>query len=169
MALAAASAGFLVWNWPPAKIFMGDVGSGFLGFVFGLFALSSYQERPSLLWTWLILLSVFVVDSTLTLIRRLVSGERWYEAHCAHAYQHAARRYGLHSKVTLAVAAINAAWLFPLAWLASIRSDRAPLIAVAAVVPLIYTAFRYKAGQNAKLPEIAHASRPKVRTASTQN
>ena len=169
MALAAASAGFLVWNWPPAKIFMGDVGSGFLGFVFGLFALSSYRERPSLLWIWLILLSVFVVDSTLTLIRRLLRGERWYEAHCTHAYQHAARRHGLHSKVTLAVVAINAAWLFPLAWLASIRADRAPLIAVAAVVPLICAAFHYKAGQNTKSLEMAHVSRPKVRAASTQN
>ena len=72
MVLAGASAGFLVWNWPPAKIFMGDVGSGFLGFVFGVLAIASAKERPWLLWPWLILLSVFIVDSTLTLMRRLI-------------------------------------------------------------------------------------------------
>ena len=115
LVLAGASAGFLVWNWPPAKIFMGDVGSGFLGFVFGVLAISSAKERPWLLWPWLILLSVFIVDSTLTLMRRLITGARWYEAHCSHAYQHAARRWGSHSKVTLTIAAVNVVWLFPLA------------------------------------------------------
>jgi Fuc2NAc and GlcNAc transferase len=145
--LSAASAGFLLWNWPPAKIFMGDVGSGFLGFVFGVFVISSAKERPLLLWPWLILLSIFIVDSMLTLVRRLITGARWYEAHRSHAYQHAARHHGSHLKVTLTVAAVNVAWLFPLAWGACVWPAVGPLLAAVAMAPLVYAAFRYHAGQ----------------------
>jgi Fuc2NAc and GlcNAc transferase len=161
LALAAASAGFLMWNWSPAKIFMGDVGSGFLGFVFGVLAISSAKERPWLLWPWLILLSVFIVDSTLTLLRRLVSGARWYEAHCRHAYQHAARRWGSHSKVTLTIAAVNVAWLFPLGWGACVWPAAGSLFAVVALAPLAYTAFRYGAGQDTSATEVP-CSEPEV-------
>jgi Fuc2NAc and GlcNAc transferase len=150
MALAAASAGFLVWNWPPARIFMGDAGSGFLGFVLAVLAISSAKERPGLLWPWLILLSVFTVDSILTLLRRVITGERWYEAHRSHAYQHASRRHGSHLKVTLTVAAINVAWLFPLAWGACIWPAAGPLFAAVAAAPLVYMAFCYHAGQGAE-------------------
>ena len=145
MALAAASAGFLVWNWPPARIFMGDAGSGFLGFVFGVLAISSAKERPGLLWPWLILLAVFIVDSMITLVRRLIAGARWYEAHRSHAYQQAALQQG-HLKVILTAAVINVAWLFPLAWGSSVWPASAPLFAAIAAAPLIYTAFRYHAG-----------------------
>lgn len=148
-ALTGASAGFLVWNWPPAKIFMGDVGSGFLGFVFGVVTLAGAKERPWLLWPWLILLSVFIVDSTVTLIRRYLRGARWYEAHCSHAYQHAARRWKSHSKVTLSIAAVDVFWLFPLACGACAWPAAGPALAVAAMAPLIYAAFRYGAGQDA--------------------
>ncbi|MGA2114123.1 MAG: glycosyltransferase family 4 protein [Bryobacteraceae bacterium] len=147
LALMGASAGFLVWNWPPAKIFMGDVGSGFLGFVFGVLTIASARERPWLLWPWLILLSVFIVDSTVTLMRRFIAGARWYEAHCSHAYQHAARRWGSHSKVTLTVAAIDGIWLFPLAMGACVWPVAGPLFAAAALVPLVCTALRYGAGR----------------------
>jgi Fuc2NAc and GlcNAc transferase len=146
LALTGASAGFLVWNWPPAKIFMGDVGSGFLGFVFGVLTIASARERTFLLWPWLILLSVFIVDSTLTLMRRLITGARWYEAHCSHAYQHAARRWNSHSKVTLTVAAINIAWLFPLALGACVWPAVGPLFAAVALIPLLYPALRCGAG-----------------------
>jgi Fuc2NAc and GlcNAc transferase len=152
LALAGASAGFLVWNWPPAKIFMGDVGSGFLGFVFGVLAIASAKERPWLLWAWLILLSIFIVDSTVTLIRRFIAGARWYEAHCSHAYQHAARRWDSHSKVTLTIAAGNVAWLFPLAWGACVWPAAGPLFAVGALAPWVCIAFRYGAGQDTSPP-----------------
>ena len=156
LVLAAASAGFLVWNWPPAKIFMGDVGSGFLGFVFGVLAISSAKERPWLLWPWLILLSVFIVDSTFTLVRRFITGARWYEAHCSHAYQHVARRCGSHSKVTLTIAAINVVWLFPLSWGACVWPAAGPLFAVVAMAPLVYTARRYGAGQSTRAAEVLY-------------
>jgi Fuc2NAc and GlcNAc transferase len=155
--LAGASAGFLVWNWPPAKIFMGDVGSGFLGFVFGVLAISSAMERPWLLWPWLILLSVFIVDSTVTLIMRLITGARWYEAHCDHAFQHAARCSGSHLKVTLLTGAVNIAWLFPLGLVACVWPAAGPLFAVIALAPLVYMAFRYDAGRGACATEVVHS------------
>jgi len=150
--LAAASCGFLVWNWPPAGIFMGDAGSGFLGLVLGVIALSSAKTQPTLLWPWLILLSVFIVDSTVTLMRRLIAGVRWYEAHRSHAYQHAAQRWRSHSKVTLTIAIVNLVWLFPLAWGACVHPTAGPIFMVVAAGPLVYLAFRLHAGQNAPFP-----------------
>jgi Fuc2NAc and GlcNAc transferase len=144
--LAAASLGFLVWNWPPAKIFMGDVGSGFLGFTLGTLALFSSKAGPELIWPWLILLAAFLVDATVTLLRRMLSRARWHEAHRSHAYQHAAQALGSHAKVSLAVAAINLGWLFPLAWAASRYPGAAPALAAVAVIPLLYITIRYEGG-----------------------
>jgi len=106
--LALSVAGFLYWNWPPAKIFMGDVGSGFLGFVFAYIALWSERTNGVPLVTWLILLAVFVVDATLTLVRRVISGERWYEAHRSHVYQLAVQEGYSHRQVTVTVVLLNA-------------------------------------------------------------
>lgn len=156
LVMAAACAGFLVWNWPPAKVFMGDAGSGFLGFIFGVLLISTARERPLLLWPLLILLSVFITDSMLTLLRRLFSGARWYEAHCSHAYQHAARRCGSHAKVTLTIAVINVAWLFPLAWGACVWPSAGPLFAVVAMAPLVYMAFHYDAGRDRSVREVSY-------------
>lgn len=118
--LAGAVAGFLFWNFPPARIFMGDAGSGFLGLMLGALSLQAASMAPQLLWSWLILLGVFVVDATFTLARRLLRGDRVYEAHRSHAYQYASRRYGSHLPVTAMVAAINLLWLLPLAlWVAA--------------------------------------------------
>jgi Fuc2NAc and GlcNAc transferase len=144
--LAAAAAGFLVWNFPPARIFMGDAGSGFLGLVLGLFAVWSAHDDARLFWSWVILLGVFVVDATVTLARRVLRGERFYEAHRSHAYQYASRRHGGHRPVSLAVGAINLVWLLPLAALAAagwLDGLAATLIAYA---PLVAVALHYKAG-----------------------
>jgi Fuc2NAc and GlcNAc transferase len=146
--LAAASMGFLVWNWPPAKIFMGDVGSGFLGFTLGVLALFSSKTGPKLIWPWLILLAAFLVDATVTLLRRMFSRVRWYEAHRSHAYQHAAQSFDSHAKVTLAVAVINAGWLFPLAWAALRYPGAAPALAAVAVIPLLYIVIRFEGGHD---------------------
>jgi len=152
--LAAASAGFLVFNWPPARLFMGDAGSGFLGFAFAILAIASAKEKPGLLWPWLILLAVFIVDSMVTLIRRYRAGARWYAAHCSHAYQHSARRRG-HLKTTLAVAVINLVWLFPMACAACIWPSAVLLCTAIAVAPLIYTAVRCRAGQETPVGQVA--------------
>jgi Fuc2NAc and GlcNAc transferase len=106
--VAAAAGGFLVWNWPPARLFMGDVGSGFLGYTFGGLALASENARalPALLW--LLLLGPFFIDATVTLLRRMARGERWYAAHRAHAYQRAVQAGWSHRQVTLVVAGVSA-------------------------------------------------------------
>lgn len=145
--LAAAVLGFLAWNWPPARIFMGDVGSAYLGFVLGVMALATSAEGPLNLWVWLILLAVFITDATVTLLRRLLRGERWYEAHRTHAYQHAARRFGSHRKVTLAVGALNVLWLLPLAGVACALPGYGWWLAVVAYLPLLLLAVKFGAGQ----------------------
>ncbi len=144
--LAGAASGFLVWNYPPAKLFMGDAGSGFLGLMFGVLSLQAALVRPVLLWCWLILLGVFIVDATVTLVSRLLRGKRVYEAHRNHAYQHASRKFGAHRPVTLAVAAINVFWLMP--WAMAIAAGRIDGVAglVVAYIPLVILAVRFKAG-----------------------
>lgn len=115
MLLAAAVLGFLFWNFPPARIFMGDAGSGFLGITLGVLSLQAAWVAPQLLWSWLILLGVFIVDATFTLLRRLLRGDRVYEAHRSHAYQCASRQFGRHLPVTLIVGGVNLLWLLPIA------------------------------------------------------
>ncbi|MCK9816906.1 MAG: glycosyltransferase family 4 protein [Candidatus Pseudomonas colombiensis] len=144
--LAMATAGFLVWNFPPAKIFMGDAGSGFLGVVLGILSLHAAWHDPSLLWCWLILLGVFVVDATLTLFRRLLRGEKVYEAHRSHAYQFASRQYGRHLPVTVAVAGLNLLWLLPLAVCVAKGVVGGVSGLVLAYAPLLFIAFKYRAG-----------------------
>ena len=145
-ALAVSSLGFLCWNWPPAKIFMGDVGSGFLGFVLGLLILLFSNQEPGFLYIGLILCAVFVVDASLTLITRFIRGEKWYAAHCSHAYQHAARKYG-HLKVVLSICAINLLWLLPLAYGASRMPEYGWVGVIIAYSPLLYAAIVFKAGR----------------------
>jgi Fuc2NAc and GlcNAc transferase len=146
LVLAVATTGFLIWNWPPAKIFMGDGGSSYLGFVLAAGAIATSHAGGINLWSWLILLAVFVVDATVTLLVRIRRRERWYEAHRAHAYQHAARAVGSHLPVSLWTGAINLFWLFPLASLASKRPHSAWWLAIVAVVPLVFAVVRLRAG-----------------------
>jgi Fuc2NAc and GlcNAc transferase len=144
--VAAAALGFLLWNFPPARIFMGDAGSGFLGIVLGALAVWSAHQQPQLFWSWTILLGAFIVDATVTLLRRLYRRERVYEAHRSHAYQYASRLHGEHRVVTLAVGAINLLWLAPLAALVAFGwLDGAAGVAIA-YSPLVALAHRYKAG-----------------------
>jgi UDP-N-acetylmuramyl pentapeptide phosphotransferase/UDP-N-acetylglucosamine-1-phosphate transferase/glycosyltransferase involved in cell wall biosynthesis len=89
LTLAAAAAGFLAWNRPPARIFMGDVGSGALGFGFGAIAIASENAGAVPLLLWVLLLGVFVFDATVTLSRRVLRRDRWYAPHRSHAYQRA--------------------------------------------------------------------------------
>lgn len=85
--IAGASFGFLAWNWAPARIFMGDVGSGLLGFLFAALALLSERGGGPPVLVWALLGGVFLFDATVTLLRRAARGERWYAAHRNHAYQ----------------------------------------------------------------------------------
>lgn len=145
--LAAAVTGFLFWNYPPARIFMGDAGSGFLGLLVAVLSLQAAWFKAELLWSWVILLGVFVVDATYTMLHRLVRGDKIYEAHCNHAYQHAARKYAEHRLVTLAILLINLLWLLPWALLVGLGYLDGVLGTVIAYVPLLILAVKFKAGQ----------------------
>ena len=146
--IGAASLGFLVWNWAPAKIFMGDVGSSFVGYVFGALVVVSHSTSGVDIYAWSILLGVFIVDATVTLIRRIVTREKFYEAHRSHAYQHAVDRHGSHARVSIAVGLINLVWLFPVAWLVvSVRLDGVYGLVIA-WLPLLGIAVKYHAGKS---------------------
>jgi Fuc2NAc and GlcNAc transferase len=128
---AAASVGFLGWNWPTARIFMGDVGSGFLGFVLGAIAIVSAKTGAVPLLVWILLLGVFVFDATATLLRRF-RREKFYEAHRLHAYQRAVAAGASHCTVTSLVLVLNAA-LGVLATIAWLRPSAAPVMATIAL------------------------------------
>jgi len=100
LVLAAACLGFLPFNFPRARIFMGDVGSGALGYLMAsLLALASVVTDIS--WLALLLpLSVFIVDAGFTLLTRMLSGQRWMEAHTQHLYQRAVKAGLSHARVT---------------------------------------------------------------------
>lgn len=147
LGLFSASCGFLVWNLAPARIFMGDVGSGFLGLTLGLVALVSHLHGSMSLWSWVILLACFIVDATLTLLRRVLRGEKMHQAHRQHAYQRAASRYGSHGAVGWVMSAINLSWLFPLAVLAHRHPEHGVYFAALAIVPLLSLAHRLGAGR----------------------
>ena len=105
--VAVAAAGFLPWNWHPARIFLGDVGSVFLGFILASLAVLTGQRGDLPAAGWLVLLGVFVLDATVTLFRRWARGERWLEAHRSHAYQRAVQAGLTHAQVSGAVMAVN--------------------------------------------------------------
>ncbi|OGT40959.1 MAG: hypothetical protein A3F13_01570 [Gammaproteobacteria bacterium RIFCSPHIGHO2_12_FULL_40_19] len=115
LALSVAVAGFLVFNWPPAKIFMGDVGSGFLGFIFADLMWITHHQHQLPFSMWIILLSVFIVDASCTLIYRIIQKKKWHLAHREHAYQRLIQAGFSHKKITLTVLGINFLICFPAA------------------------------------------------------
>ncbi|MDO8773268.1 MAG: hypothetical protein Q7K57_32095 [Burkholderiaceae bacterium] len=151
LCVAAATGGFLLLNWSPAKIFMGDVGSIYLSFTILAFALLSIRNDwisvlPGLAM-WAILGAAFVADATVTLLVRAFTGQRWYEAHRNHAYQLLSRKWGRHQPVALLFVSINCLWLLPLA-AACILAPRWSAAWVAlAYIPLGLAAWMLGAGR----------------------
>jgi len=134
--IAMACGGFLYWNWPPARLFMGDVGSGFLGYCFAVLAIAGENSGQLPLSIWLILLALFVADASYTLLARLLRGDRVYEAHREHAYQHLVRRDHSHRRVTVGWNAVNLLIILPLALLATRYPSAAPALLVLLYVAL---------------------------------
>lgn len=133
--LAAAALGFLVWNWHPAKIFMGDVGSVLLGFSFAVLAVASEQLQVVPALMWMTLFMVIIVDAGFTTIRRALRGERWYEAHRTFSYQRAVACGHRHSTVVLGVLVLDVA----LVALALIGLRRPTLLIPSFVASLLLT------------------------------
>jgi UDP-N-acetylmuramyl pentapeptide phosphotransferase/UDP-N-acetylglucosamine-1-phosphate transferase len=136
LTLAAAALGFLLWNRPPAKLFLGDVGSIPLGFLIGFLLLEA--ARGGAWAAALILPAVFLADATWTLGRRAARGANPLQAHAEHVYQSAVREIGRsHGQVVAAIAIANLA-LIVLALGAEIRHERLlAVIGAAAVVVLL--------------------------------
>lgn len=106
LALAAGILGFLPYNFPRARIFLGDVGSGALGYALAsLFAFGAAGVHPDARLLWTLPLLPFLVDASLTLASRILAGEAWWRPHVTHAYQVWARKAGSHVPVTLAYTA----------------------------------------------------------------
>lgn len=113
--LSVIAGAFLIFNWPKATLFMGDSGSGFIGFFIGCMVLITINYDYISFYTWLVVLSLFTVDSTLALIRRVLAGKLFYAAHRSHAYQNMSRKYRSHVVVTLSGIGINLLIVAPLA------------------------------------------------------
>ncbi|CNI24117.1 MULTISPECIES: glycosyltransferase family 4 protein [Yersinia] len=146
--LASTVLGFLLWNFPPAKIFMGDAGSGFLGLVIGALAINAGWIETKFFFCWLILLGLFIVDATWTLIRRVLGGFKVYEAHRSHGYQIASRKFKRHLPVTLSAIAINVIWLFPIALLVGLNIVNPVVALIISYIPLFYIDYKLNAGVN---------------------
>lgn len=164
--VGAACCGFLFWNWAPAKIFMGDVGSGLLGFVLAALGIAAANEGAVALPVWILLLGVFVFDATATLIRRIVRRDRWFEAHRCHAYQRAILAGAHHAEVTIVVIALD----IVLALLALSAVLSPPLIPTALTIALALLLTLYLAVE-ARLPmvwsDILLSSRPTAHTGAS--
>ncbi len=138
LALAgASSAGFLCWNWPPARLFMGDAGSLPLGFMLAALGLGCVLRGLLSIWCLLILWAPFLSDAGVTLLLRALRGAAILRPHREHAYQRLATALGAHRAVTLGVLAVDLCWLLPLALLAEGRPAFAPITALVALAPLL--------------------------------
>lgn len=108
LALVAACLGFLPFNFPRARIFLGDVGSGAIGYTLAVVLALNMSHGSMATWAaWLLPLSVFLVDAALTLATRMVRRERWWTPHLQHVYQRLARRWDSHRRVTMAYAGLT--------------------------------------------------------------
>lgn len=134
--LSLATMGFLVWNFPQAKVFLGDCGSGLMGFI--LSAMGSWAFFTGSLsgWGLLLLGSLFWLDASLTLLKRFLRGENLGEAHRSHAYQILARSWNSHATVTILYMFINLFVILPLAYIIQRYPDWGIVIFSATMVVL---------------------------------
>lgn len=115
--MVSSCLGFFIWNFPLAKVFLGDSGSNFLGFMVAVFGMWAILLGHISIWSCMILSLLFWMDATLTLFRRWKLGEKITEAHRSHLYQILNRRWNSHVKVVNLYLAINLFVIFPLAFL----------------------------------------------------
>ena len=136
--LAAASLGFLYWNRPPASVFMGDVGSCFIGFYFGVLVIDAKTSAGMPMTVWVIMLGAFVTDATLTITWRALSGRRWTESHRTHAYQRLLKAGWSQGRLLIVLALCNVA-LVGLAWAVTrLPTTLAQLLLIGPVMTALY-------------------------------
>ena len=143
---------FLVYNWPAARIFMGDVGSAFLGLLLAVLVVDLWHTQRLPLVASLILLAGFWFDATYTLCVRMATGQPFTQAHRSHTYQQLADRKG-HRFTTLAFLVFGVVWLLPLAWLSVQLPRFGAWWLVLAMLPLAAAAVGLRAGVRRNLRE----------------
>lgn len=129
LVVAAACAGFVPLNFPSARVFMGDVASVPLGFIFAALSLHGIGQG---IFGWpvaILVMAVFIVDASLTLLSRVIRRERWYTAHAQHVYQRLIGHGWSHRKVLVVYQAINVAIVLPAVVLAAKNPNNAALTA----------------------------------------
>jgi len=141
--LAVSCIGFLLFNFPPASIFMGDSGSLFLGFFFSTLITFTVTSGEISVWTWLIMLAYFLGDTTTTSILRIFLVKRWYSVHRSHAYQNLVRLGRSHLKIFFGISLYHFLWLFPLVICSVLQPILAPLGVFLAYIPVIIWTIRY--------------------------
>jgi UDP-N-acetylmuramyl pentapeptide phosphotransferase/UDP-N-acetylglucosamine-1-phosphate transferase len=127
--LTATSAGFLIHNWPPARIFMGDVGSAFLGYSFAMLALAAGRENPRMCLAGVLLVWPFVFDSAFAFLRRLWKQENVFAAHRSHLCQRLVMSAWSRAATTLLYAGLDLSGL-----LLALLFVRCPTLAADALV-----------------------------------
>lgn len=148
--IAISTSGFLFWNFPRAKLFMGDSGSLFHGLSLGLLTIQSLSENIYFGVAWLIMLGIFIVDASYTPLYRIITKQAFHQAHRTHAYQKIAMQLKSHTRTTITAVAINLLWLLPIA-ITTVTTKLHPVIAlVIAYAPLIFITQKYRAGRREK-------------------
>ena len=140
IAVAGASVGFMRWNWSPAKIFMGDVGSLALGAFFAIIAIIGTTRLDIPFLAFLILYAVYLTDSGVTLLHRIIKREKWWQAHRSHFYQRAVQSGFSHAQVSLSVMALNIifALLASLLIMGIINATTATVVTMAILILLMF-------------------------------
>jgi len=151
--LLAATAGFICFNWAPAKVFMGDVGSMFLGLTTGVLVLWLWQSGELPLLASLILLVAFWFDAGYTLCVRITTGQAFVHAHRTHLYQIICQRFG-HGATAGLFWLYSLVWLWPLAALAVVYPAGQFLCLAAACLPIAIACIVLRAG----IPRTAHGA-----------
>ncbi len=141
--LAAASVGFLKFNWPPARMFLGDSGSSFISYILSAVVLASLARNAVSIWVWLVIFAYYFSDTTSTTLVRALTLAGWYLPHRSHAYQNLARVWDSHLRMVLVILAINLFWLLPIAVFAFCNPHYALLATVIAYAPVVLFCLKY--------------------------
>lgn len=142
--VATLSAAFLLWNWSPARLFLGDSGSLFFGFLLAAIAVFASESSVLSMFSSLILLAAFIADSSVTLLCRLLNGERIHDAHRTHLYQLLARKWGTHSRVVMLYTVVNITVLLPLAVISEVHTSQATILCIATYTILCAIVWFYR-------------------------
>ena len=133
--------GFLYWNWPKARIFMGDVGSTQLGFILIIIGIYYHNILEFSILNWIMLASPFWFDATITLLRRWRNGEKLSQAHCKHAYQRIVQAGYSHEKVNMCLIIINLVNILMISLYREIKILQVPLFLLTLLFYYLITRF----------------------------